>query len=414
MLKMERLPMDRSGREQRVESAPKDSQQKRIVALDGLRGLAALIVVMFHFLYMLVPTAIPAPSQTPFILTDTPLGILWNGRFAVSIFFVLSGFVIAAAAERRSDKLVSNIITRYCRLAIPVTTSVIFAWLLLNSFPTATDDLATVMDSPSHWLNYTHQGQIPSFYAALSDGAFANFLAGRSDFNNVLWTMKIELVGSILIFVIYSLTFGRYRLTILILTGLLIPLITRPDYLGFIMGALIYEARARVAVKNIPAWATTGLFCIGVIFGAPGEGFSQRWDLPTFSYLLTIGNSSGVVPVFAATCIIFAVVNSAKIALLFSSKFFQWLGNISFGLYLTHVPLLYTIVASAYVNLNLNFLVLTTSYILITFILAQLFTISVDKPTLRLFPIIRSYSERCDRLFNLIPLLWKNKRIFNR
>lgn len=393
--------MQGSGFEHNTELASGYARQKRIVALDGLRGLAALIVVIFHFLYMLIPTAVSTFDQTPFVLTDTPLGILWNGRFAVSVFFVLSGFVIAGAAERRSNQIISNIVTRYVRLALPATASVIFAWLLLTTFPTATEDLAKVTDSPSHWLNHTHQALIPPFHEALTHGLVGNFVAGGSLFNNVLWTMKIELIGSISLFIIYWLTSGRARLIVLTICGLAIPFIMRPDYFGFVLGALMYEARTRGFLNNVPTWLTTTLFFAGLVLGAPGEGFSQRWDLPTIIPLITIGNSNGITPIIAATLLIFAIANSPTIADFFSSSYLQWLGKISFALYLVHVPILYTLVATVYVDLQPNFLVIIIGYFGSVLLLAHIFTKMVDEPTLKLFPAIKAYLSPIDKLSNL-------------
>jgi peptidoglycan/LPS O-acetylase OafA/YrhL len=72
--------------------AAKDEESKpRYVFIDGLRGIAALLVMLYHF--DMAPDAIREvyrpllPMPITFILT--------NGWFGVDIFFVISGFVIA-------------------------------------------------------------------------------------------------------------------------------------------------------------------------------------------------------------------------------------------------------------------------------------------------------------------------------
>src|SRR4051794_6481330 len=78
----------------------------RFTALDGLRGLAAMVVV--------VPQALrtnPAfgslegqlgPGDWSWWLLNTPFRLVWAGPEAVLVFFVLSGFVLTLAALRAS------------------------------------------------------------------------------------------------------------------------------------------------------------------------------------------------------------------------------------------------------------------------------------------------------------------------
>ncbi len=58
----------------------------RIGALDGLRGWAALVVVVFHFTWEMWGVHFPVFRQFP--------ASLINGQLAVSIFFTLSGYVL--------------------------------------------------------------------------------------------------------------------------------------------------------------------------------------------------------------------------------------------------------------------------------------------------------------------------------
>jgi Acyltransferase family len=73
---------------------------RRVNHLDGLRGIAALTVVVFHYLSAFVPALTPDQTANPYWLSDTPLAVVFNGPFAVVVFFVLSGFVVSKAAHR--------------------------------------------------------------------------------------------------------------------------------------------------------------------------------------------------------------------------------------------------------------------------------------------------------------------------
>src|SRR3569623_937805 len=84
----------------------------RIPSLDGLRGVASLVVVTFHIaLNDGVVGARPyRRDQTSGVgwlgamMTFTPLHLLWAGEQAVAVFFVLSGFVLALPFARRGTR----------------------------------------------------------------------------------------------------------------------------------------------------------------------------------------------------------------------------------------------------------------------------------------------------------------------
>jgi peptidoglycan/LPS O-acetylase OafA/YrhL len=133
---------------------------RRVNHLDGLRGIAALTVVVYHYLAAFVPALTPIQTANPYWLSDTPVAVLFNGPFAVVVFFVLSGFVLSKAAHR-NDPLPLTVGLRYLRLTLPMLASVLVAWLLLSEFPTDASKLAAITGTP--WLTSTFNGQIPSF-----------------------------------------------------------------------------------------------------------------------------------------------------------------------------------------------------------------------------------------------------------
>ena len=104
--------------------------------LDGLRGWAAAIVLLDH--WMLMGYNDPT-SQSQSVLWEswlfrTPLRLFIDGGFAVSIFFVLSGYVLMIKYMKnqgRTDLITSGLIKRYPRLMFPAFVSLIlyYSWL---------------------------------------------------------------------------------------------------------------------------------------------------------------------------------------------------------------------------------------------------------------------------------------------
>ncbi|XTR51760.1 acyltransferase family protein [Pseudarthrobacter sp. So.54] len=83
------------------------SGQTRVTQLDGLRGIAALVVVACHVLSTLPGIGSVVEGDRSAGLSTagewavfSPLHILWNGTPAVHVFFVLSGFVLVLPFTR--------------------------------------------------------------------------------------------------------------------------------------------------------------------------------------------------------------------------------------------------------------------------------------------------------------------------
>lgn len=76
----------------------------RILSLDGLRGVAAVGVMLYHFSLVARPEL---GTPTWALLTQTPVKLLFAGTESVLIFFVLSGLVDAKHAGHLSGPLVA-------------------------------------------------------------------------------------------------------------------------------------------------------------------------------------------------------------------------------------------------------------------------------------------------------------------
>ncbi|KAH6886888.1 hypothetical protein B0T10DRAFT_563121 [Thelonectria olida] len=128
-------------------SASASSNRDKIRCLDGLRGIACLIVFNYHFLWPWTPTIMlgygALPPRSPEPSWEWPslpiICLLHRGRPMVAIFFAISGYVLCrhilrSIHERRLDavyqKLASAVFRRVFRLYIPPTISMFIVAML--------------------------------------------------------------------------------------------------------------------------------------------------------------------------------------------------------------------------------------------------------------------------------------------
>lgn len=82
-----------------IEAAKRGAEARQITTLDGMRGLAVLAVLMFHFAWTF-------PETTP--VAKRIHEFLWSGWIGVDMFFVLSGYLITRGLVAPSTRVVGS------------------------------------------------------------------------------------------------------------------------------------------------------------------------------------------------------------------------------------------------------------------------------------------------------------------
>jgi peptidoglycan/LPS O-acetylase OafA/YrhL len=173
---------------------------RRFEELDAIRGVAALIVVLFHIYGSRSPDEHMLASFEFDGIANLAITTLFGGTGAVTLFFVLSGCVLAeslAGANRLTGRLyVTFAVKRLFRL-LPV------AWCSIG--------LAIVL-----MLDYYHM-QVP--WAALLPALCLDREAAGV-FNGPLWSINVEMLASLVFpILLFASRWGRFpgRVVLLLL-----------------------------------------------------------------------------------------------------------------------------------------------------------------------------------------------------
>jgi len=345
------------------------TKSTRLAYLDGLRGIAALAVVFYHYLATVQPLMVSPLGKMIVGIMETPLlRLMTNGRYAVFIFFVLSGFVLSRSAAKGNVTLPARLVTRYLRLTLPVWISIIFAWLLLHLFPTSRLQWEAI--SPNSWMKkYAFGKSVPGFADTLREGLYRTYLSGDSLYNHALWTMRVELIGSVGIYVLYRFCPSRYVWAAL---GVFVAA-TRgiSPYLGFPIGAFLYEIWKRDwFLERNWGW---GIFIVSLCLSMVAADLADVHNVALYS--------------IAAGLLILSILKLPPLQRLLSAGFPQFLGRISFALYLVHLPLIVSVIAWLYFQLAgpllLKLPLLLVVLLILSMFSAWVITIGIDEPLVK-------------------------------
>lgn len=361
-------------------------ESARFGSLDGLRGVAAAVVVVFHVvvsndragaIYKLTETGPLSTFET--VMNYSPLRILWAGSEAVVVFYVLSGFVLALPFARGAAVPWKYFYPRrLLRLYVPSIASLVFAYLTTLAIRRAE------IPNGSPWLND---------HAAAPNGPVqvllgSSLIAGWGGLNTSLWSLRYEVLFSLLLPLFLWVAFTWKRLLWLKVAA--VPLFCMlwplagffyPDLvylsvflLGVLMAYNIEALRARAA--RIRGWGWT-LICGASIlllcysWLVAGVDPESRWRQSWIGFA-AIG----------ATLLVFAVAFWRPCVRAFGSRPIRWLGRISFSLYLTQEPV---VVALAFATHGLVplWVQIPVGFALSLFV-AWLFYLVVERPSHRL------------------------------
>lgn len=320
----------------------------RFPSLDGLRGVAAF-VVLAHHTAMILPgmaaaytgLAAPAAGSATWWFSFTPLRLLTAGSEAVIVFFVLSGFVLTLPVLRSpAFDWLSYYPRRLIRIGLPAVASVLFAFALLLLVP------RVVGAGVSPWLASFHID--PVTWRVLA-AALDPFSADHR-INGPLWSIYWEMVFSMTLplFVGLAVLARRHWAVLLVGATLLAIAGAHANADGFrYLPAFFVGTVAAVCLPGIRASGTAlsarrfGHVAWAAILLSSCLLLILRWlvPLPAGAGVL-LSAMNGLWPL-AALGIVVCCFEWGPAVRLLSTRPFLWAGRISFSLYLVHVPILF-------------------------------------------------------------------------
>ena len=343
----------------------------RFKTIDGLRGLAAILVVLFHLGGRL-------KAEIESIVPDVILGIFTYGYIGVPIFFVISGFVISLSIG--NSKITSGyagnfILRRSIRLDITYWACILVALGLAFSKTVFMED---------HNFNYSVSNVLLHMFY------LQDLFDVEPKISSVYWTLRLEV--QFYLFYILALAISqyitskvggsqyKYQLIIMVTVGLYSislekNILTSPhsglffsSWHYFLIGVLTLHAVKKTPYSYI---ILSSWLLIEVLAQAYFE-------------IKPYGIAGILSSIFIMACWKFGQLNS-----LLTGRLFAYLGTISYTLYLIHPDIGWKVISIGMSFLKQNpspvaALLLLFISIAASIIAAHIVHILVEKPSLKL------------------------------
>ena len=360
----------------------------KVAAAEGIRGIACFMVIFSHLSLSFFPylhsfgSYRAPPYALELAIHHSPFGFFYSGTAAVYIFFVLSGYVLTYSivnSQQPRAKIKAMTLKRLPRLMLPALGSCVLLWLAFYSMQPDGQYVSAWLDALGSEVTGSEIAgsvSLSSLTDALYDGVIRTFWYGWSQYNWVLWTMKFELVGSLLVF---GLLYARYlpaktlnRLGLesyvarfVLMTGLLIFLLILSyvslrmtpfdldslaelsvldiventlELVAFLLGMLLFFYY-QVLSELMNDWLAFTLLALGLYCaGVHDSSVFYRWLNPWLD-----GRTYNLLNFIAGPFIVSAVLMNTRLAGLFSTSIPVYLGRISFAAYLNHLLIIYVV-----------------------------------------------------------------------
>ena len=325
---------DGLGRRDGAALAVRAGEGSRLVYLDTIRGLAALSVIGSHYV-----GAYGLPGNA-WLWTNSPLHIWFDGAAAVSLFFVLSGFVLAVKyLQPGKDGALPQMhyagfaAARICRIWLPFLAVLALSAVLQRVMqPGAAGGVLAA----SPWIA-EKWSTTPDLHSLARQAVFATHAHAVSLIPQG-WTLKLELMLSLPIPV--AVLLARRSVWWLVAATLLATAVlgVSPFALHFMMGVVLAKHHREFARwLEGRAWARWGLLAAGLGL------YTFRFTLPQYLGWGLAEDVLSLVTGVGAALLIVVVLATGRARELLSQSWGRHLGLISYSVYLVHFAVLMTV-----------------------------------------------------------------------
>lgn len=327
------------------------STGKRIVWLDGIKGLACMGVFLHHFTLAFFPATYFGDVNIAKLkngldaeLAQSPFGFFYNGNYMVALFCLISALVLSLKVMGMKDKdeLGNIFVKRYLRLMLPIAPVIFVVYFMLRYQCFSNLDVTSI--TQSQWLGWYYLEQV-DFSRCIESLLFTTWFSADSTFSNAFWMLGYLLLGSFLAVVLSTFAWKMKRNALGIVYCVCVALYTRENTLSLAFVAGVLLAYCYREWKEMFGHSRIGGICLvaGVVLGGYPSGTT-----PTNLYQYMNCLPPEILPyqfwhIMGAFLTVYGIWNMAELQHLLEGKIVQTLGKISYSIYIVHIPFIFSV-----------------------------------------------------------------------
>ena len=326
-------------------SGSSSTRAPRLRSLDGLRGAAALLVVVHHCLLLFPALAgvYYAGRRTEVLdplahaLSYSPLHLVWAGSESVYLFFVLSGVVLVLPVLARPDfDWLAYYPRRLVRLYGPVLAAIALGALTYALAPRSNGSAFGA------WVN-ARPNDYP-WRVLPMDLTLVNGASGRI---SPLWSLQWEVLFSLLLPLYLLLLVPARRLDAWRVAALLglsaLGDATSTQWLFYLpmfgLGVLT-ALNWRMLEERAQRWTGGRRWSWPLVLVVAVLLTTARWNLTGLGVDPPLAGRLSFLALPGVWLLVVAAAFCPAVRALCETAFLQWAGRVSFSLYLVHEPIL--------------------------------------------------------------------------
>ncbi|KAJ5040650.1 acyltransferase 3, partial [Bipolaris maydis] len=339
--------------------------------VDGLRGIASFMVVCGHLCTAFVPWLHQPATDTktaPHLFQLPFFRLAVGGRSAVAIFFLVTGYVnsIGAISKSRAGNyeaafhgIARSALARSGRLILPTMVATTISWLLAQ-----TNAYHMTKHVDAQWIRQGWHRQEPSLWMALKSlfkAQTETWVVGWDEYDGTQWTLHLFLEGA---FIVYTTMFAtvlvrpKARFLIYAVLYAYFWQVGKELIIGSIKGLNIVTGMFLAELHNhfkdsatsvLPAPIPAMMIVFGMFMaGFPQDSFENtRWSETMATIMHTLTSEKTDIRRYwdhlGAATILMGVFFSKNARKVLTSPVFNFLGRVSFPVYLIHNTLIKTV-----------------------------------------------------------------------